>query len=173
MSPLHCDEACQERVKIAKKTEKGTPFLLGPDYREILAGEEINLVCNLYLGLGNFEEKKISWWHNSSLLTKEDMDDRKIVIENKILLDVTKESRLMISIANIADSGTYQCSTTEEVNKSPEVTLQVFLRKSLCCRQIVKRGRGSIMENYNIFPFFKSSVLVKNKLDCEVKLQVY
>ena len=127
MSPLHCDENCQERVKIAKKSE--TPFVLGPDYLQFQPGEEINLVCNLYLGLGNSEVKEISWWHNSSLLTKEDMDDRKIVVESEIKLDVTKESRLIISIATFADSGTYQCSTTEEVNKSPDVNLQVFLRK--------------------------------------------
>ena len=127
MSPLHCDENCQERVKIAKKSE--TPFVLGPDYLQFQPGEEINLVCNLYLGLGNSEVKEISWWHNSSLLTKEDMDDRKIVVESEIKLDITKESRLIISIATFADSGTYQCSTTEEVNKSPDVNLQVFLRK--------------------------------------------
>ena len=128
MSSLHCDENCQKRVNIAKKSE--TPSVLGPDYQQFANGEELSLTCHLYLGLGNYEEKEISWWHNSSRLTNRDLADRKIIVENKTLLDVTKESRMIISIASLEDSGTYHCSTTEEENKSLNVTVQVFLRKS-------------------------------------------
>jgi len=126
MSALECDEQCQIRLKIALKSGKNTPSVLGREFQQFDADDEIYLVCNLYLGLGKTIARDIRWWHNSSAINIQDMGER--IIEDKILLDVVKESRLIIPNATFSDAGTYKCSTTEKrkVRKSLEVTVKVL-----------------------------------------------
>ena len=131
MSPLQCDKQCQRRLEIALKSENGSPFVLGRDLQKFDADEEILLACHVYLGLGKSTKKEIRWWHNSSLLKSEDIQRRNILVEDEILLDVIKESRLIIQNATFDDAGTYKCSTTDKkrVVKSLEVTVKVLPRK--------------------------------------------
>ena len=131
MSALHCDEQCQRRLEIALKSGERTPFVLGREFQQFDAGDEIYMACHLYLGLGNSTANEIRWWHNSSQLNSEDIQERNIQIENQTLLDVIKESRLIIPIATFDDAGTYKCSTTDNRNvvKSLEVTVEVLPRK--------------------------------------------
>ena len=130
MSAIRCDESCQRRLEIALKSEERTPFILGRD-QQLDAGEEIFLACHLYLGLGNSTEKLIKWWHNSSRLTDREIRVRNILVEDEILLDVTKESRLIIANATFDDAGNYTCSTSEDrsVKKSPDVHVRVLIRE--------------------------------------------
>ena len=89
------------------------------------------LKCHLYLGLGNSTAKEIRWWHNSSVLNSEDLGARDIQVEDKIVLDVIKESTLKISKSSFSDAGDYKCSTSENkrVVKSLEVDVEVLIRK--------------------------------------------
>ena len=130
MTALRCDVNCQKRLEIALKSEERTPFILGRD-QQLDAGEEIFLACHLYLGLGNSTEKLIKWWHNSSRLTDREIKVRNILVEDEILLDVTKESRLVIANATFDAAGNYKCSTTEDrsVKKSPDVHVRVLIRE--------------------------------------------
>ena len=130
MSAIRCDESCQRRLEIARRSEERTPFILGRD-QQLDAGDDIFLRCHLYLGLGNSTEKVIKWWHNSSRLKDGEIRKRNIVVEDEILLDVTKESRLIIANATFDDAGTYKCSTTEDrsVKKSPDVNVRVLIRE--------------------------------------------
>ena len=130
MSAIHCDENCQNRLEIALKSEERTPFILGRD-QKVDAGEEIFLACHLYLGLGNSTEKEIRWWHNSSLLNDRKIKERNIMVEDEILLDVIKESRLVIANATFDNAGDYKCSNEEDriVKKSFEVRVKVLTRK--------------------------------------------
>ena len=129
MSAIRCDEDCQRRLEIARKSEERTPFILGRD-QQVDAGEEIFLACHLYLGLGNSSDLEIRWWHNSSRLTNGKIQERNIEVEDKILLDVTKESRLIITNATFDDAGVYNCSTTEDrrVKISTGVRVKVLIR---------------------------------------------
>ena len=131
MSPLHCDAECQRRLEIALKSGKRTPFVLGKELQRFDAGEKIFLECHLYLGLGNSTEREIRWWQNSTLLNAQDIRQRNIQFEDRIVLDVIKESRLIIPNAIFNDAGTYKCSTTEKrkVFKSLQVTVRVLPRK--------------------------------------------
>ena len=127
MSSIHCDENCKQRLQIALKNKERTPFILGREVERFDAGEEILLRCHLYLGLGNSTEREIRWWHNSSLLSEED-----IKIEEEILFDVTKESQLIIPNATFDSAGIYECSTPTKDNdlkKSLEVQVKVLTRK--------------------------------------------
>ena len=127
MSALHCDENCQKRLEIALKNKDRTPFILAREVEQFEAGEEILLSCHLYLGLGNSTEREIRWWHNSSLLSVGD-----VKIEEEILFDVTKESRLIIPNATFDSAGNYECSTSTEDNdlkKSLEVHVKVLTRE--------------------------------------------
>ena len=130
MSAIRCDESCQRRLEIARRSEERTPFILGRD-QQLDAGDDIVLRCHLYLGLGNSTEKVIKWWHNSSKLNGGEIKKRNIVVEDEILLDVTKESRLIIANATFDDAGNYSCSTTEDriVKKSPDVHVRVLIRE--------------------------------------------
>ena len=136
MSDLHCDVQCQRRLEIALKSEKRTPFVLGRELKQFDAEEEINLKCNLYLGLGNPAAKEIKWWHNSSTLNTGDNPERNILVQEKILLDVIKESQLTIPNATFDDAGTYGCFITEDrkTAKSPEVTVKVLPRQYINMR---------------------------------------
>ena len=131
MTPLNCDAQCQRRLEIALKTGKKTPFVLGRELQRFDAADEIYLKCHLYLGLGNSTVKEIRWWHNSSKLNSQAIKERNIQVEDEILLDVIKESRLIIPIATFDDAGTYKCSTVEnrKVVKSFDVTVKVLPRK--------------------------------------------
>ena len=133
MSPLHCDEQCQSRLDNALKRRAGAPFILGRQWRVVDAGEDIFLPCHLYLGLGASiaTKKEISWWHNSSLLKGRDIQQRNIQVQDEILLDVIRESRLIIPNAIFDDAGTYKCSTIENrhVMTSLEATVKVLPRK--------------------------------------------
>ena len=125
MSALQCDAHCQRKFEMALKSEKRTPYLLGRELQRVDSGQEINLACHLYLGMGNSTATEISWWHNSSLLTGN------ILVQDQILLDVIKESLLIIPNVTFAQAGNYGCSTTEngQVMKSLEVTVKVLPRK--------------------------------------------
>ena len=105
--------------------------VLGPEVKSFEAGENIYLECHLNLGLGNSTTREIRWWHNSSLLKDQDIQERNIQVQDEILLDVIKESRLIIPNATFDDAGTYKCSTIEKrrVVKSLEVTVKVLPRK--------------------------------------------
>ena len=131
MTPLHCDEQCQKRLQIAKRSEGKTPFILGRENQRYEAGEEIYLRCNLYLGLGESKVPGIRWWHNSSILHSRDIQERNIRVKDEIVLDVIKESRLIFPDATFADAGEYSCSSVEDrrVKKSPTVTVTVVTRK--------------------------------------------
>ena len=131
MSRLQCDEQCERRLDIALKSGKRTPFVLGRELQQFDAGEEIYLKCHLYLGLGNSTARKIKWWHNSSALFGQNILQRNILVEDQILLDVIKESRLIIQNASFDDAGTYKCSTVDnrKVVKSLGVTVKVLPRK--------------------------------------------
>ena len=131
MSPLQCDPQCERRLEMALKRGKKTPFVLGKELQRFDDEKKIELACHLYLGLGNSTAKEIKWWHNSSTINTEDSPERNIQVEEEILLDVIKESRLTILIATFDDAGTYGCFTTEDrkVAKSPEVTIKVLPRK--------------------------------------------
>ena len=131
MSPLQCDKQCERRLDIALKSGKRTPFVLGRELQQFDAGEEIYLKCHLYLGLGNSTARKIKWWHNSSALFGQNILQRNILVEDQILLDVIKESRLIIQNASFDDAGTYKCSTVDnrKVVKSLGVTVKVLPRK--------------------------------------------
>ena len=130
MSAISCDESCQRRLEIALKSEERTPFILGRD-QQLDAGDDIFLRCHLYLGLGNSTEKLIKWWHNSTRITDGEIKKRNILVEDEILLDVIKESRLIIANATFDDAGDYSCSTTEDriVKKSPDVPVRVLIRE--------------------------------------------
>ena len=125
MSALHCDAPCQRRLEIALKSGERTPFILDGELQLFDAGEEIYLACHLYLGLGNSTAQEIKWWLNSSPL------ERNIQVQDEVLFDVIKESRLIIPTATFGDAGTYQCSTTVNGKfvKSQEVTVKVLTRK--------------------------------------------
>ena len=131
MSPLHCDEQCERRLDIALKSGTRTPFVLGRELKRFEAGEEIYLECHLYLGLGNSTEREIRWWHNSSLLNGQDIQERNIQVQDEILLDVIKQSLLIIPNATFYDAGTYKCSTIDKRRavKSLDVTVKVLPRK--------------------------------------------
>ena len=131
MSRLQCDEQCERRLDIALKSGKRTPFVLGRELQQFDAGKEIYLKCHLYLGLGNSTARKIKWWHNSSALFGQNILQRNILVEDQILLDVIKESRLIIQNASFDDAGTYKCSTVDnrKVVKSLGVTVKVLPRK--------------------------------------------
>ena len=131
MSPLQCDEQCERRLDIALKSGKRTPFVLGREQQRFEVGENIYLECHLYLGLGNSTAKEIRWWHNTSVLKDQDIRDRNIKVKDEILLDVIKQSLLIIPNASFDDAGTYKCSTIEgrRVLKSLEVTVKVLPRK--------------------------------------------
>ena len=124
MSPLRCDEECQNRLEISLRSGKGIPFVLGRDVQRFDAAKNMDLVCHLYLGLGESTEKTIRWWHNSTLVSQDKQNDQ-------ILLDVIKESRLIIPRAAYGDAGSYSCSYAEKrkVVKSLEVTVKVLPRK--------------------------------------------
>ena len=136
MSPLHCDAQCQRRLEIALQSAEGTPFVLGRQLQRFDAGKEIYIACHLYLGLGNSTAKEIKWWHNSSTLNTGDNPERNILVQEKILLDVIKESQLTIPNATFDDAGTYGCFITEDrkTAKSPEVTVKVLPRKYINMR---------------------------------------
>ena len=133
MSPLHCDEQCQSRLDNALKRRAGAPYILGRQWRVVDAGEDIFLPCHLYLGLGASiaTKKEISWWHNSSLLKGRDIQQRNIQVQDEILLDVIKQSLLIIPNATFYDAGTYKCSTIDKRRavKSLDVTVKVLPRK--------------------------------------------
>ena len=131
MSPLHCDAECQRRLEIALKSESGSPFVLGRNLQKFDAEEEILLVCHVYLGLGKSTKKEVRWWHNSSLLKSEDIQRRNILVEDEILLDVIKQSLLIIPNAIFDEAGAYKCSTIEnqDMIQSLEVTVKVLPRK--------------------------------------------
>ena len=131
MSALQCDVECEKRLEIVLKSEEGIPFVLGREYQRFDSGDEIYVACHLYLGLGNSTAKEIRWWHNSSILTSQDIKERNGEVQDEILLDVIKESRLIIPSATFSDAGTYKCSTAEnrKVVKSLEVTVSVLPRK--------------------------------------------
>ena len=135
MSPLHCDDQCQSRLHNVLKRGEGTPFVLGRQLRVFDAGKDIFLQCHLYLGLGDSKatKKEIKWWHNILPLDPNKRQTRvgNIQVEDEILLDVIKESRLIIPNATFEDAGTYKCSTIENrhVIQSLEVTVKVLPRK--------------------------------------------
>ena len=130
MSPLYCDEQCQKRLQIAKRSEGKIPFILGRQNQRFYAAEEIYLRCNLYLGLGESKVPGIRWWHNSSILHSRDIQERNIRVEDEIVLDVTKESRLIFPTATFGDAGEYSCAIVENrsVKKSPPITVEVVTR---------------------------------------------
>ena len=131
MSALHCDARCQKRLEIALKSEERAPFVLGGDLQRYDALQDIYMACHFYLALGNSTAREIRWWHNSSRLNSQDIQERNILLQDEILLDVIKESRLIIPNATFSDAGTYKCSTIENrlVVKSHEVTVKVLTRK--------------------------------------------
>ena len=131
MSDLQCDELCERRLDIALNSGKRTPFVLGRELQRFEAGEKIYLECHLYLGLGDSIAREIRWWHNSSLLDGQDIQERNIKVEDDILLDVIKQSLLIIPNAIFDDAGAYKCSTIEnqDMIQSLEVTVKVLPRK--------------------------------------------
>ena len=133
MTAVSCDENCQERLEIALKSERSTPFIVGRKILMLDAGEELYLECNLYLGLGDSTEREIEirWWHDYKLLDNREIRRRGFRVEERILLDVTKESRLIIENARFENAGKYECSTTEKgiLKKSLQVSVKVLERK--------------------------------------------
>ena len=126
MSPLHCDEQCERRLEDWKRLR-----VLGPEVKSFEAGENIYLECHLHFGFGNSTAGEIRWWHNSSALTSRDIQERNIRVEDEIVLDVTKESRLIFQTATFSDAGEYSCAIVENrsVKKSPPITVEVVTRK--------------------------------------------
>ena len=87
------------------------------------------LRCHYYLGLSTAEttENKLIWLHNSTVIVEND----NFTIQDVIVSDVTKESRLILQVPTFTDSGKYTCSTqnSDKPKNSTDVEIRILIRK--------------------------------------------